>query len=58
MNITGQFQQIEIFLADDRLVAVLKEMAPSIVLQVEVDRVAGHYRKKRPLSSLFRNYVP
>jgi len=42
MNITGQFQQIEIFLADDRLVAVLKEMAPSLVAQVEVDRVAGH----------------
>jgi hypothetical protein len=36
MDITGQFQQVEIFLADNRFVAVLQEMAPSFVPQVEV----------------------
>ena len=48
MDITGQFQQIEVFLADDRLIAVLKEMAPSLVPQVEVDRVAGHQAPHAP----------
>ena len=53
MDITGQFKQIEVFLADDRLVAILKEMASSFVPQVEVDRVAGHQAPHTPGQGLF-----
>ena len=53
MDITGQFEQIEIFLADDRLVAVLKKMAPSLVSQVEVDRVSGHQAPHAPGQRLY-----
>ncbi len=53
MDITGQFQQIEIFLADDRLIAVLKEVSPSFVPQVEVDRLPGHQASHAPGQRLF-----
>ena len=39
MDITGQFQQIEIFLTDDRFVAVLKEMATPFVFQIVPDGI-------------------
>jgi hypothetical protein len=41
MNITDQFKQVGVFLADDRFVAILKEMPRSFVLEVEDNRVTG-----------------
>ena len=53
MDITGQFQQVEIFLTDDRLLAVLKKMAAPLVPEVEVDGVAGHQAPQAPGQGLF-----
>jgi hypothetical protein len=40
MDIPDQFEEIRIFFADDRLVAVLEQMTPSLVPQVEADGIA------------------
>jgi ketopantoate hydroxymethyltransferase len=40
MNITGQFQKVRVFLAYDRFVSVLKEMALSLVPSIKSDNVS------------------
>ncbi len=42
MDVANQFQQIRIFFADDRFVAVLEEMAAAFVAFVEGNCVSGH----------------
>ena len=41
VDIANEFEEVRIFLAHDRLVTVLEEMAPSVVPQVEGDGIAG-----------------
>jgi len=39
VNVADQFEKIRVFLADDRLVTVLEQMAASVMAQVECDGV-------------------
>jgi hypothetical protein len=52
MDVAGQFQKIRVLLDDDRLIAVLKEMAGPLVPAIEIDHIAGqqllHTPKERP----------
>lgn len=41
MNVSNEFQEIGIFLAEDRLVAVLEKMAMPPVTQIKGDCIAG-----------------
>jgi len=41
VNVTDQFKQIGVFLADDGFVTILEEMSGSFVLEVEDNRVTG-----------------
>ena len=51
MDVSDQFQQIRIFLAQDRFIAILKQMSAPAVAAIETNRVSGqkppHYRAKR-----------
>jgi len=41
MNVTNQLQEIWFFLADDRFIAVLKQVAGSPMANIEIDCIAG-----------------
>ena len=41
VDIANQFDEVRIFFANDRLVTVLEQMAPSLVPQVEGNGIAG-----------------
>jgi hypothetical protein len=41
MNVTYQFLQIGIFLADDRFVSILKKMTVALVALVEIYHISG-----------------
>jgi len=42
MDVTDEFQQIWVFLADDGLIAVLEEVSTSPVTYVECYCISGH----------------
>ena len=42
MDVTNQFQQIWVFLADDGLIAVLEEVSTSPVTYIECYCISGH----------------
>jgi hypothetical protein len=41
MNISREFQEVRVFLADYRLVAVLEQMSDPFVAPVKVDHITG-----------------
>jgi hypothetical protein len=41
MNVADQFLEIGIFLADDRLVSVLEQVAGSVMAEVEIDSMSS-----------------
>ena len=56
MNVANQLAQVRLFLAEDRFIAILKQMAGSAVPAVEKDRISGqqppHYGGDRRQTGL------
>jgi hypothetical protein len=52
MDITGQFQQIRILLADDGFIPILEQMAMPLVPSVEINRIARQKLSHAPGKAL------